>query len=182
MRQFSPNCFEKISHEQHRASRHDRRDTPGMGQIRLRSALSCEAGRITALARRSQGYWGYDHEVLDRMRDMLTINADQIRDGLVVVEQDSTLLGFYQLGGEPPDGELMDMFIEPAVIGTGLGRMLWEHAVKSASERGFHSLTLEADPHAEPFYLRMGAARIGEREVAPGRVLPLMRTTLVGMG
>jgi hypothetical protein len=24
MRQFSPNCFEKISYEQHRASRHDR--------------------------------------------------------------------------------------------------------------------------------------------------------------
>lgn len=78
------------------------------------------------------------------MRDMLSMNVDQIRDGLVVVaEQDSTLLGYYQLGGEPPDGELMDMFIEPAVIGTGLGRMLWEHAVKSASERGFHSLTLD---------------------------------------
>jgi GNAT superfamily N-acetyltransferase len=65
-------------------------------------------------------------------------------------------LGYYQLGGEPPNGELMDMFIEPAVIGTGLGRMLWEHTVRSASERVFHSLTLESDPHAEPFYLRMG--------------------------
>jgi GNAT superfamily N-acetyltransferase len=118
-----------------------------MGQIRLRSALPCEAGHITELARRSQAP-----------------------------------LGYYQLGGKPPDGELMDIFIEPAVIGTGLGRMLWEHAVRSASERGFHSLTLESDPHAEPFYLHMGAARIGEREVAPGRVLPLMRMTLVGMG
>jgi GNAT superfamily N-acetyltransferase len=76
----------------------------------------------------------------------------------------------------------MDSFLEPAVIGTGLGRMLWEHAVKSASERGFHTLTLESDPHAEPFYLRMGAERIGEREVAPGRVLPLMRTTLAQRG
>lgn len=76
----------------------------------------------------------------------------------------------------------MDMFIKPAVIGTGLGRMLWEHAVRSASERGFHRLTLESDPHAEPFYLHMGVTRIGEREVALGRVLPLMRTTLGGMG
>jgi GNAT superfamily N-acetyltransferase len=153
-----------------------------MGQIRLRSALPREADEISALARHSKGYWGYDRKVLDRMRDMLTMSVGQIRDGLVVVaERDSALLGYYQLGGEPPDGELMDMFIEPAVIGTGLGRILWEHAVRSAIERGFHSLTLESDPHAEPFYLRMGAERIGEREVAPGRVLPLMRTTLVAM-
>ncbi|MGB8996895.1 MAG: GNAT family N-acetyltransferase [Pseudonocardiaceae bacterium] len=150
-----------------------------MGQIRIRSALPREAGEITALARRSKGYWGYDRAVLARMSDMLTMNADQIRDGVVVVaEQDGALLGYYQLGGEPPDGELMDLFLEPAVIGTGLGRVLWDHAVKSASERGFRSLTLESDPHAEPFYLRMGAERIGEQEVVPGRLLPLMRATL----
>lgn len=154
-----------------------------MGEIRLRSALPREAGEITALARRSKGHWGYDREILDGMRDMLTMHADQIREGFVVVaEQDGALFGYYRLGGEPPDGELMDLFIEPAVIGTGLGRMLWEHAVRSASERGFHSLVLESDPNAEPFYLRMGAERIGEREVAPGRVLPLMKTTLVRMG
>ncbi|MGB9281814.1 MAG: GNAT family N-acetyltransferase [Pseudonocardiaceae bacterium] len=150
-----------------------------MGQIRIRSALPREADEITALARRSKGYWGYDRAVLARMSDMLTMNADQIRDGVVVVaEQDGALLGYYQLGGEPPDGELMDLFLEPAVIGTGLGRVLWDHAVKSASERGFRSLTLESDPHAEPFYLRMGAERIGEQEVVPGRLLPLMRATL----
>ncbi|MGB8961873.1 MAG: GNAT family N-acetyltransferase [Pseudonocardiaceae bacterium] len=150
-----------------------------MGQIRIRSALPREAAEITALARRSKGYWGYDRAVLARMSDMLTMNADQIRDGVVVVaEQDGALLGYYQLGGEPPDGELMDLFLEPAVIGTGLGRVLWDHAVKSASERGFRSLTLESDPHAEPFYLRMGAERIGEQEVVPGRLLPLMRATL----
>jgi hypothetical protein len=42
---------------------------------------------------------------------MLTMNPDQIRDGgVVVVEQDGTLLGYYQLRGEPPDGELVDLF------------------------------------------------------------------------
>jgi hypothetical protein len=58
-----------------------------MGQIRLRSALPREAGEITALARRSKGYWGYARDILDRMRDMLAMNADQIRDGLVVVAE-----------------------------------------------------------------------------------------------
>jgi GNAT superfamily N-acetyltransferase len=151
-----------------------------MSGLRLRFAAPSEAEEITALARRSKGYWGYDREVLDRMREMLAISAEQIRAGhVVVVDRDGVLLGYYQLGGEPPHGELMDMFLDAAVIGTGLGRMLWDHATSSARERGFHSLTLESDPHAEPFYLRMGAKHVGEREVAPGRLLPLMKAILV---
>lgn len=66
----------------------------------------------------------------------------------------------------------MDLFIDPPVIGTGLGRRLWEHAISSASTRGFQNLTLESDPHAEPFYLRRGADRIGQREVAPDGCYP----------
>ena len=114
------------------------------------------------------------------MRGILAVSAEQIRAGHVVVaDRDGALVGYYQLGGKPPHGELMDMFVDPTVIGTGLGRMLWDHAIGSARERGFKSLMLESDPNAEPFYLRMGATRIGEREVTPGRVLPLMRTILV---
>lgn len=147
----------------------------------LRPALPSEADEITALTLRSKGYWAYDREVLEGIRHMLTMNPDQIRDDRVVVaEQDGMLLGYYRLGGEPPDGELVDLFIEPQVIGTGLGRMLWKHAVASALKRGFQTLSLESDPNAEPFYLRMGAERIGEREVAPGRVLPVMRARLTG--
>jgi ribosomal protein S18 acetylase RimI-like enzyme len=147
----------------------------------LRPALPSEADDITALTLRSKAYWGYDREVLERMRPMLTMNPDQIRDGgVVVAEQDGTMLGYYQLRGEPPDGELVDLFIDPRLIGTRLGRMLWQHAVASALNRGFRTLSLESDPHAEPFYLRMGAQRIGEREVTPGRVLPVMRARLTG--
>lgn len=59
---------------------------------------------------------------------MLTMRSDQLREGLVVVaDPDSALHGCCQLGGDPPDGELMDVFVDPAVIGTGLGRVLWEH-------------------------------------------------------
>ncbi|HWD04379.1 MAG TPA: GNAT family N-acetyltransferase [Amycolatopsis sp.] len=85
------------------------------------------------------------------------------------------LLGYYRLDGTPPDGELVDLFVDPTAIGTGLGRRLWEHAVAQARERGFRSLELEADPHAEPFYSHMGARRIGSRTVASGRTLPVLR-------
>jgi GNAT superfamily N-acetyltransferase len=36
-----------------------------------------------------------------------------------------------------PNGELADLFLETEVIGTGLGRALWEHAVASARSAGF---------------------------------------------
>jgi len=160
-----------------------RRQSSGLEVVRsepvLRPARPSEADEITALTLRSKGYWAYDPEVLEGMRPMLTMSPDRIRDDRVVVaEQDGMLLGYYQLGGEPPDGELVDLFIEPQVIGTGLGRLLWNHAVTSALKRGFRTLSLESDPNAEGFYLRMGAERIGWREVAPGRVLPAMRARL----
>ncbi|GLY64651.1 GNAT family N-acetyltransferase [Amycolatopsis taiwanensis] len=147
-----------------------------MKELRLRAAEPHEADDITALTLRSKGHWGYDQAYLDRVRHLLVMRPEQVRDERVVVaERDGALLGYYQLGGEPPDGELMDLFVDPAAIGTGLGRVLWEHATSSARERGFRTLELESDPNAEPFYLHMGAHRVGERTVAPGRSLPVMR-------
>ncbi|MFG3256299.1 GNAT family N-acetyltransferase [Streptomyces sp. NPDC048172] len=142
----------------------------------LRRARPSEAEALTALTRRSKAHWGYPPEVLERLRELLSVSAEAIRDGHVVVaERDGVLLGYYQLAGEPPDGELADMFLDPGVIGTGLGRTLWEHAARSAREAGHRTLTWESDPHAEAFYRHMGAERVGAREVAPGRVLPVMR-------
>jgi GNAT superfamily N-acetyltransferase len=152
---------------------------PVANAITLRRAVPDEAESITALTGRSKSYWGYSPDVIERMRTILTIEPAAIRDGHVTVaEQAGSLVGFYQLGGTPPDGELMDLFVTPELIGTGLGRLLWESAVRESRAVGFHTVVLEADPNAEPFYLRMGAERIGSREVAPGRILPVMRATL----
>lgn len=147
-----------------------------MKPVRLRAAEPHEADDITALTVRSKGYWGYDQAFLDRVQHMLIVRPEQVRDDrIIVAERDGTLLGYYHLGGEPPAGELVDLFVDPVAIGTGLGRILWEHATNSARERGFRALELESDPHAEQFYLHMGAHRVGEREVASGCSLPVMR-------
>lgn len=150
-----------------------------MSEIRLRPAEPHEAAAITALARRSKAHWGYSREFLDRVRHILVVLPEQIRDDRVVVaERDGTLLGFYRIDGKPPAGELADLFLDPPAIGTGLGRRLWKHALAAAKEQGFESLDLEADPHAETFYLHMGAERTGEHEVFPGRSLPVMSISL----
>lgn len=149
--------------------------------IHMRPARPDEAAALTALTRRSKAHWGYPPEMMEKWAGLLTLSPDTLRDGNVVVaerERDGVVVGYYQLAGEPPHGELADLFIEPEAIGTGLGRTLWEHAVTAARRAGFRTLTVESDPHAEGFYLRMGAERTGEREVAPGRLLPVLRVTL----
>lgn len=152
-----------------------------MSEILLRPAEPSEATLLTALTRRSKGHWGYDEAILDRMAEILSISAETIQHGhVVVIERDGVVVGYYQLAGDPPHGELADLFLDPDVIGTGLGRVLWAHAVDAAVEAGFQSLSWESDPQAEPFYRHMGAERIGEREVAPGRVLPRLRADLTG--
>ena len=59
------------------------------------------------------------------------------------------------------------MMVEPYAIGTGCGRRLWDHAVETARGLGVRVITLDADPNAEPFYLRMGAETLGEHDWEP---------------
>lgn len=72
------------------------------------------------------------------------------------------------------------MFVEPDAIGRGVGRTLFEHTVAQARRLGFTALTIDADPNAEPFYVAMGALRIGATPSGsiPGRELPLLRIEL----
>ena len=81
---------------------------------------------------------------------------------VVVAERAGRLLGFYILQGRPPVGELKALFVEPVAMGRQVGRMLLEHAKNVARAHGFTSLKVDSDPHAEGFYLKMGAVKIGK--------------------
>jgi GNAT superfamily N-acetyltransferase len=147
--------------------------------IEIRRAMPQEAPLLGELALRSKGHWGYDADFLANCRHDLSLSPEQIESSPVYVSLDSKghVTGFYRL--MPLDdgiAELDSLFIEPAAIGRGVGRRLWEHAVEVARSLGFAALEFQSDPHAEGFYLAMGAERCGESEstVTPGRMLPLM--------
>jgi GNAT superfamily N-acetyltransferase len=112
----------------------------------------------------------------------LTLSPEEVAaEATFVLEGAGELLGFYRLNGAPPHGHLEDLFVEPAHIGHGHGRTLWDHALATAREMGFESIELESDPHAEAFYLARGAVRVGE-VASPGhpdRILPVMRYELL---
>jgi GNAT superfamily N-acetyltransferase len=65
--------------------------------------------------------------------------------------------------------ELEHLWVSPEHIGTGIGRALFDHAVRRAAALGATTLSIEADPNAEGFYRRMGAwARTSTRSKATG--------------
>ena len=66
-----------------------------------------------------------------------------------------------------------------ASIGHGFGRVLWDDAISVAREAGFETLVSESDRYAEPFYLAMGARRVGSTtSPVDGAALPLLRVDL----
>jgi GNAT superfamily N-acetyltransferase len=149
----------------------------------IRRALPEQATLLSELAFRSKGHWGYEDAFLASSRDALAVSPIEVATSLVYasVGAEGDITGFYRL--LPHDGdvaELDSLFVEPAAIGHGVGRRLWEHAVATSRLLGFTALEFQSDPHAEGFYLAMGAKRCGESEstVIPGRMLPLMRFSL----
>lgn len=151
--------------------------TSDADQVRIRTAEPHEAPAISDLALRSKSHWGYSAEFLAACRDELTVTAERCASEQVTVAvRAGRVLGFHLIEGEPPDGELAALFVDLDVIGTGVGGRLLRHALGSAARQGFRRLVLAADPGAEGFYARYGAAPIGEVPSGsiPGRVLPRM--------
>ena len=147
----------------------------------IRQASPEEAHILTGIALRSKSFWGYDDAFMDACRAALTVTAEKIaRNHVYIAIEGPDYVGFYCLAADGETAALDDMFINPPYIGTGRGRALWDHMLALARTLGVRELTIDADPFAEGFYLRMGARRIGEVEstAVHGRLLPLMRMTV----
>lgn len=156
-----------------------------MEALQIRRARPEEADEITELALRSKGHWGYPPEFLEACRGELTVTPERCAaGGVVVAAEGARVLGYHVVAGAPPEGELAALFVDPAVIGTGLGARLLRDALEASARRGFRRLVLDADPGAEGFYARFGAVRVGEVPSGsiPGRVLPRMVLDVAGAG
>ena len=149
-----------------------------MSGVTLRRARPDEAGVLSDLAIAAKGFWGYDQAFIESCRAELTLRPEDVaRRNVVVAEVGGVVVGFYSVDGDPPVGELGNLWVRPGEIGTGLGRVMWRDAMATAAAAGFEYLEIGAEPNAEGFYRRMGAERVGEQPSGsvPGRMLPLMR-------
>jgi N-acetylglutamate synthase-like GNAT family acetyltransferase len=88
---------------------------------------------------------------------------------MTVAEAEGRVVAVATLEGEPPEGELGSLFVDPGMIGKGVGRRLLQHMLETARGIGIRTVVLDADPHAEPFYEAMGFVRVG---VVPSGSIP----------
>ncbi len=139
---------------------------------------------LSELALRSKAHWGYSAEFIEACREELSIPVENLRSDAMryfVLEQAHEVVGFYALLRlTPAEIELDALFVEPSHIGGGFGRVLIEHAKRSAVLLGAQRLVIQSDPYAARFYRAAGGAQTGESESAsvPGRYLPTFEIAL----
>ncbi|PWE16809.1 GNAT family N-acetyltransferase [Marinicauda salina] len=148
----------------------------------LRPARSDERDALDALILRSKAWWGYDAAMMAVMARWLRADPDAIEDGRCrVAEAGEQRLGVAQLGRlENGAVELELLFIDPAAIGSGVGRALYDWAREAARRAGATRMTILADPQSRGFYEAMGARFVEDRpsQAVPGRTLPWLEHPL----
>jgi GNAT superfamily N-acetyltransferase len=145
--------------------------------MQIRRARAFEAAALSSLAREAKQRWGYASTDMERWREQLVVNPDDITTNpTFVAEVDDKVVGFYLLVPKSTCWELDHLWVAPRVQRHGIGRALLAHAVDTAHRGGATSIIVDADPNAEPFYIACGAIR--QAVVAapipsdPGRIRP----------
>ncbi len=130
--------------------------------IELVRAQPHHAGELSAIARAAKAHWGYPPHWLEQWRELLTLTPEFIaRHETYVAQRDGRTTGFYALVETPDTFSLEHLWVLPERMGEGIGRALFQHAAGRAAAGGASRLTIESDPQAEPFYLHLGAKRVG---------------------
>ena len=131
--------------------------------VTIRPALAEEALKLTRIAHESKRHWGYPDNWISHWKDALTITSEYIEANQVfVAEDDEHVIGFYALVVSDNRAELDHMWVSPDHLGSGIGKALFVHAMRSAKGQNLSEVEILSDPNAEGFYQKMGAYRAGE--------------------
>ncbi len=148
--------------------------------VRIREAAPADADALAGIHVRA---WqaAYRGQLTDEYLDGLSVEdrAEQWRASLVarrdtwrtwVAEESGRAIGWATTGpsedadADPLTGEVYAIYLEPECVGTGLGRVLFAHAVDDLRDRGFRTATLwvlETNERARRFYEVAGWASDG---------------------
>jgi GNAT superfamily N-acetyltransferase len=143
--------------------------------VHLRPARPGEEDLLCELCLRSKAVWGYDAAFLDACRLELRPKATVVAAGLVqVAEIGGRVAGCAEISVSGEAAHLEKLFVEPGLIGSGIGALLMDWAADEAARLGAREMMIEADPGAVPFYRRRGAREAGTVPSGsiPGRFLP----------
>ena len=144
-------------------------------RIEIRRATPSDSERATELAHLAKAHWGYPAEWLAEWDQDLVISESDIEEHTTwVASLDGEIVGVCQLQRGDGSALLEHVWVDPRAHGRGVGRALVEYAQDQADG----VIAIVADPNAEPFYMKLGARRVGTVAApmpgAPSRFLPLL--------
>ena len=129
----------------------------------IRKASTDDAEALTTIAHNAKRFWGYPEHWIAHWQNELTILPEYISANEVyIADEAGRPLGFYALIVRDPKAELDHLWVDPANIGTGVGKQLFLHAMQKAAGENVEEVEINSDPNAEGFYQKMGAHRVGE--------------------
>ncbi|WP_291576359.1 GNAT family N-acetyltransferase [Clostridium sp. UBA4548] len=143
--------------------------------ISMNPASSCDCEELTNLAIRSEAYWGYDSNYMDRFKEIYKVDKEFINNNpTYIIKENEDIVGSYGILISEEESALEYFFIEPKYIGKGYGRLLWNHAIDICKRLNIKEFEIVTSPQAKEFYIKMGAKYQGEIEslVAKERIIP----------
>ena len=150
--------------------------------MQIRRAFREETTALSQIAFAAKAIWGYPKRWLEIWKPQLTFGPEYFEENESwVAETNGVPVAFYTLQEKDGNAWLENLFVSPELIGKGVGKKLFLHAVELSRRRGYLTLQLEADPNAVGFYEKMGMYKIGERHSkvdSQPRLLPIMEIKL----
>lgn len=131
--------------------------------LHIRRARPDEAARLTETAFAAKRHWGYPEAWIEAWQGQLTFTPEFVTDHGVYAAADAEggIVACYALVQDERGLQLEHVWVSPAFIRRGIGRVLFAHAADRGRALGATALLIDSDPNAEAFYLRMGAERVG---------------------
>lgn len=147
--------------------------------LTIRSARLADLDAMNRLAPRSKSHWGYTPQDLERWQKDLQVAPETLgRWPTFVAEMASVIVGWAQIDPRREPWALDALWVDPPHQGCGIGARLLGHVLTVSAASGQHRLSIDADPHAEGFYRKFGAQRVGTRAAPaaghPDRARPQM--------
>lgn len=148
----------------------------GAMSVTIRPGRAGDFARLREIAVDAKAHWGYDRARVEEWALGGDFEPESLRSRLVyVAEAEGGAIGWAALIPRGEVGWLEDLWVEPAWIGRGVGRLLFEHVAERARELGARRLEWEAEPNAHGFYEHMGGTYVRDSEVTEwGRVLDVL--------
>jgi GNAT superfamily N-acetyltransferase len=152
----------------------------GVEAVRLREGRGDDFERLREIAVDAKAHWGYDRALVEDWATRGDFEPESLSTRLLyVAEADGRPIGWAALIPRGDVGWLEDLWVTPAWIGNGVGRLLFEHVSDRARELGARRLEWEAEPNAQGFYEHMGGTLVRGSEVTEwGRVLDVLGVEL----